>query len=134
MTDQYEANTQIVILALFTVIPAVMSGVFVSLVKKTRKDRQFIAAGLAGIAASTLLFFAAAVSLIPEHCCEESMAETRRCCHGVLFTAKISLNPSCACLCMFFLQGAVLDFNRRYIAETSVLLTLIWLMLFFNSP
>ena len=131
MIDQYEVNTQIVILALFTVIPAVMSGVFVSLVKKTRKDRQFIAAGLAGIAVSTLLFFAAAVSLTPEHCCEESMIEHDAAAMGFFSLLRFLSTPLALVSVCFFFRGLSRDFNRRYIAEISVLLILIWLMLFF---
>ena len=130
MIDEYGTNTQVFLIALFTVIPAVISGVFASWAKKTKKDRRFIAAGLAGIAVSTLLFFAAAASLVSEFCCEEDAAEGDAAREFLSLLRFLSVPFALVSVCFFF-RGLSESFNRRYIAETSVLLVLIWTLLIF---
>lgn len=131
MIDEYEANTKVFLIALYTVIPAVVSGVLVSWAKRTRRDRRFIAAGLAGIAASSLLFFVAGASLTADYCCEEGMAGHDAGAVGFFSSLRFLSTPFALVSACFFFRGLSRGFGRRYIAEMSALLVLIWLVLFF---
>lgn len=130
MIDAYETNTQVLLLALLTVVPAVVSGVLVSWAKRTRRDRRFVAAGLAGIGASSLMFFGSAAILVTDYCCEPEMAG-----HGAevgfFSSLRFLSTPFALVSACFFFRGLSERFSGRYIAEMSALLVLVWLMLFF---
>lgn len=129
MMDEYYINTQIILLAIYLVIPSVLVGVFISKLKKTKTDKRFIVAGLCGIAVSSLMYFGAALTLTsPDACCEIDMDETSK---AALSSLRFLSTPFALVSTCFFYRGLSEGFNRKYIAETSVLMILIWTMLIF---
>lgn len=128
MIDEYHANSQIFLLAIYTVIPAVLAGVFLYKLKNTAVDRRFVIAGLAGIAASSLMFFGSSFALVPDVCCEMDMDDTSK---TFFQSLRFLSTPFAFVSTCFFYRGLSEGFNRRYIAETSVLMILVWMMLLF---
>jgi len=128
MIDEYHANTQIFLLAIYLVIPSVLAGVFLYKLKKTNTDRRFVIAGLAGIAVSSLLFFGSSLALVSDVCCEVDMDNLSK----IFFQSLRFLSTPFAFISTcFFYRGLSEGFNRKYIIETSVLLILVWMMLLF---
>ena len=128
MIDEYFVNTQILLIAIYMVIPAVVIGVLVSKFKKTKTDKRLVIAGLCGVAASSLLFFGTAIILTPPNaCCEMDMNDSK------IFLSSLRLlsTPFALISTCFFYRGLSDKFNRTYIAETSILLLLVWTMLIF---
>ncbi|AJM93106.1 hypothetical protein [Nitrosopumilus piranensis] len=128
MIDEYHTNSQIFLLAIYTVIPSVLAGVFLYKLKKTNTDRRFIIAGLAGIAVSSLMFFGSSVVLISDVCCEIDMDNLSK---TFFQTLRFLSTPFAFVSTCFFYRGLSEKFNRKYIAETSILMVLVWMMLFF---
>lgn len=128
MIDEYHTNSQIFLLAIYTVIPSVLAGVFLYKLKKANTDRRFIIAGLAGIAVSSLMFFGSSVVLISDVCCEIDMDNLSK---TFFQTLRFLSTPFAFVSTCFFYRGLSEKFNRKYIAETSILMVLVWMMLFF---
>lgn len=127
--DPYYFNTQVFISALYVVIPAVVTGVLISQFKRTPKDKRFLVAGLAGIAAASLLFFVSAVLVVDsDQCCEIEMEEESQ--TYLLITRLLSTPFALASVC-FFYRGLSRTFNWRYMVEIGSLLILVWLLVFF---
>ena len=129
MIDEYFINTQILLIAIYMVIPSVVIGVLVSKFKKTKTDKRLVIAGLCGVAASSLLFFGTVIILTPPSaCCETDMSDSNK-----IFLSSLRLlsTPFALISTCFFYRGLSERFNRTYIAETSILLLLVWTMLIF---
>ena len=128
MIDEYHANSQIFLLAIYLVIPSVLAGVFMYKLKRTATDRRFVIAGLAGIAASSLLFFGSSLALVSDVCCEVDMDNLSK---TFFQSLRFMSTPFAFVSTCFFYRGLSKGFNRKYIIETSVLLILVWIMLLF---
>ena len=130
MIDEYFINTQILLIAIYMVIPSVVIGVLVSKFKKTKTDKRLVIAGLCGVAASSLLFFGTAIIF---DIAKMSAARTDMNDSSKIFLSSLRLlsTPFALISTCFFYRGLSDKFNRTHIAETSILLLLVWTMLIF---
>ena len=128
MIDEYNTNSQMFLLAIYMVIPSVLAGVFLYKLKRTTTDRRFIIAGLAGIAASSLMFFGSSIVLVSDVCCEVDMDGANK---EFFSYMRFLSTPFAFVSTCFFYRGLSKGFNRKYIAETAALMILVWMMLFF---